>query len=124
MRLVSIVVAGLVLTGCASEEQFRKNVDLWKGKPELVLIQKMGPPDSSYEVGGTKFLKYTKSESGYVAGTAPTYTTTVVGGLAVTQPIGGSSGYGYTNSCSVVYQVTKGVVSGYTYEGNACVATQ
>lgn len=115
-----LVVLTLLLTGCATTAQFEEKLKTYVGLSEDEVVQRLGPPDNVYETSETRYLTYARSVSGYVPGVAPRYQTNVVGNTAYTTPVGGSPGYGYTNSCRVSFGLKSGRVAIYRYEGNGC----
>ena len=88
MIRVWLAVAALLVAACASEADYREDVERWIGAREADLVaSSWGPPNRVYEViGGERILTYSKtSESG--------------GGLAVLPAITiGSSGSGVSFS--------------------------
>jgi hypothetical protein len=121
IKIYSLIFAALVsLSGCATTANFEKMLSTWVGVSEENLISRWGPPTRAYASGRTKYLTFDKSATGYVPGTPPTYSTTVIGNTAYTNTHGGTSGYVYTKNCSTTFTITNGVVSSWRWEGNAC----
>ncbi len=121
IKKISLVITALLsLSGCATTANFEKMLSTWVGVSEDNLISRWGTPSRVYATGTTKYLTFDKSATGYVPGTAPTYSTTVIGNTAYTNTYGGTSGYVYTKNCSTTFTITNGVVSGWRWEGNAC----
>ena len=110
----------VLLTGCATTANYEKSLNSWVGASESSLVDQWGPPSSVYESSGVKYLTYNKSRSGYVPGVAPSYQTTYVGNTAYTSAVGGSAGYGFTNSCTTTFSIRNNVISSWRWEGNAC----
>ncbi len=119
--ILSLSILAL-LAGCATTENYEKILGTWVGSSEQQLIQSWGPPSSVYESGGQKYLTYTKSRSGYIPGTSPTYQTQIIGNTAYTTSSGGSPGFAYTKSCKTTFTIQGTRISGWRYEGNNCVA--
>ncbi len=119
-RFLILISLSFFLTGCATTANFEKMLSGWIGASEEGLISSWGPPSRVYSSGANKYLTYDKSASGYVPGTAPTYTTTVIGNTAYTNVTGGSSGYSYSKNCSTTFTIVNGSVSSWRWEGNAC----
>jgi hypothetical protein len=115
-----IFLLTLILSGCATTANYEKLLSSWVGSPESALISSWGPPSSVYESDGTKYLTYSKSNSGYIPGVAPSYQTRYVGNTAYTTPIGGYSGFVYNNNCSTTFTVSNKTITNWRYEGNAC----
>jgi hypothetical protein len=94
-RFLIPVFIALIVSSCATVEGYKKTLQTWIGSPEGALIQSWGPPSSVYVSGGSKYLTYNKSRSGYVPGTSPKYTTTLIRNTAYTTSSGGSPGFAY-----------------------------
>ncbi len=52
-----LALAGF-LGGCATTGKYETVLDTWIGSGEVELVKAWGPPQSVYEVGGSKFLTY------------------------------------------------------------------
>jgi hypothetical protein len=115
-----ICVAILLLAGCATEAKYEAALKSWVGNSESSLVNSWGPPDSVYENGGTKYLTYQKSRSGYIPGTTPTYQTQIIGNTAYTNSYGGSSGYSYNQNCKTTFTISGGRITNWRWEGNNC----
>lgn len=111
MKVIRYLGLSLILTffvSCvATTKGYEQLLKAWVGVPESHLIEKWGVPDSVYSTGGYKFLSYTDSRSGYVAGTSPSYTTSLIGNTAYTTASGGTSGYSYTNICKTTFKLSQ-----------------
>ena len=112
-----------LLAGCATTENYEKILGTWVGSSERELIQSWGPPSSVYESGGTKYLTYSESASGYIPGTSPTYQTQIIGNTAYTTSSGGSPGFAYNRSCKTTFTLRSDTIVSWRHEGNACVAS-
>jgi hypothetical protein len=115
-------VAVSFLSGCATTENYKKIVDSWIAAKESALVDAWGPPNGFYEIDGVRYLTYSKVNSGYVPGIAPTTTTNYIGGKPYTNTTGGVQGYYYNNNCSTTFTVKDKVVTNWRFEGNACHA--
>ncbi|WP_456390261.1 hypothetical protein [Profundibacter sp.] len=126
MRKLFLSLCMLTATSaCFPTEQGYKNlVTSWIGSPERALIQKWGPPDSAYSSQGLKYITYNKQRSGYIPGTAPTYTSTVIGNTIYTNSYGGTQGYSYTESCKTTFTLQRNKIVDVSYKGNNCVALE
>lgn len=58
MRLLSLLVLGLGLSGCASGPSLQSRLAAYIGAPEAELVQNLGVPDKQIEVKGVKYLAY------------------------------------------------------------------
>ncbi|MBU3590006.1 hypothetical protein [Polynucleobacter sp. 80A-SIGWE] len=121
IRLLSAAVAVLAfLSGCATTEKYEAKLNSMIGMPESQLVEQWGIPTGMYEADGTRYLSYTNTESGYVAGTPPVTRTTMINGKAYTNTTGGTSGYGYTNSCTTTFMVVNKKIASWKHKGNDC----
>jgi hypothetical protein len=111
-----------LLSGCATTANYENILNSWVGLPETSLIEKWGIPNSVYEAGGVKYLSYSKSQSGYVPGVAPSYQTTVIGNTAYTNAVGGTPGFAFTNTCNTTFMIRNNTIFNWRWEGNACRA--
>jgi hypothetical protein len=114
--LVLMGIWAVLQSGCSTQAGYEKVISSWMGAPEEELVRKLGPPESSYAVGATKFLSYSESGTVQLPSQAPTYT--AIGSQLV--PSGGYRGATIAMGCTAVYEVTNGVVSGWSYRGNQC----
>ena len=115
-----VLLAIILISGCATAEKYEAKIKTWIGSSESALVSSWGPPDSVYENGGLKYLRYAKSVSGYIPGTAPTYQTQIIGNQAYTTSYGGSPGFSYTEHCKTTFIISGGSINGYRFEGDAC----
>jgi hypothetical protein len=122
-RLCSVAVLTLATIGCATQEGYEKVLSSYVGSTEAALLAQWGPPDTFYSSdASTKYLTYSKSQSGYVPGVPPTYQTSCSFGFCTTLPIGGSPGYSYTDTCKTSFKIVGGTITSWRYQGSACRA--
>lgn len=128
----------LVLTGCATTQNYEKILSSWVGAPESALISNWGPPTSSYQISAnSKVITYMRGRNVQVGGFATTtpVTTTTNGNIY------GSVNANYTStattyvptvtpvtniamSCSTRFTVNNGVIASWAWEGNDCKANE
>ncbi len=101
-----------------------KILNSWVGATELDLIRKWGPPQQSYEASGRKFVVYTNSRNVYIPGTAPSYTTTVIGNTAYTNRVGGTPGQNIGLSCQTTFEISGDKIVSWRWQGNDCTALE
>lgn len=126
----------LVLTGCATTQNYEKILSSWVGAPESALIANWGPPNNSYQISAnSKVITYTRGRNVQVGGFATTtpVTTTTSGNIY------GSVNANYSStattyvptvtpvtniamSCSTRFTINNGVVASWAWEGNDCKA--
>ena|SRR5713226_10404375 len=112
------------LAGCATTANYEKILNSWVGFTELDLIRKWGPPQQSYEAGGRKFLVYSSSRNVYLPGTAPSYTTTVIGNTAYTNRVGGTPSQNIGLSCQTTFEISSEKIVSWRWQGNDCTALE
>lgn len=122
MKRLSLIISMVLLSACATEAKYQRNLNTWLGSTELDLVRQWGAPQQAYEAGGSKFLVYSSSDSMYIPGQAPSYTTNVYGNTAYTTPTGGYAAQSIALSCVTTFEVANGLVTNWTYNGNNCVS--
>ena len=122
MKKLLPIFLGMLIVGCATTANYEKILSSWVGANEIDLIRSWGAPDNQYESSGTKFLTYQKSENIYMPGTAPTYTTTMIGNIPHTTAVGGTRPYNIQTSCKTTFEINNGKVVNWRWEGNGCKA--
>jgi hypothetical protein len=127
-RLFAMTAAALLmLAGCATEvnQGYINSMDYFVGKPEALLIDRMGVPDKAYKIeNGPKLVSYTRINERTVDGGR--------GGFGVSSCIGrhGQIGFGgcvdhspkriYTYYCEVTFTIEKRKVTTWRQQGNDC----
>lgn len=123
-KALALIVTLFALTSCATTANYEKILNSWVGDTELNLIRKWGPPRQTYETGGSKFLVYLSTRNVYLPGTAPSYTTTVIGNTAYTNPIGGTPGQNIGLSCQTTFEISGERIVSWRWQGNDCIALE
>ena len=123
-KIVYLLIFSVVISGCATTAGYKKVVNSWVGHSELELIRSWGAPQQTYESGGSKFLVYNSSRNVYLPGTAPTYTTTVIGNTAYTNSSGGTSAQNLHFSCQTTFEVRNEKIISWRFRGNDCKAKE
>lgn len=100
--LLVCVIAGFILSGCATTSGFEKKLASLNGITEADLIRSFGTPQQVYETDGSKFLTFTSSR------------------FVMIPSAYGSMGN--TRSCQATFEISQGVVVGSTFKGNDCRA--
>ncbi|PWD82198.1 hypothetical protein DC082_10300 [Ignatzschineria indica] len=80
----------LLLLALAARTTYQETLDRWVGATEKELVREFGAPQSSYEVEGSRFLKFERAGQYVVPPTPVTYETMVVKNRAYTRAYGGS----------------------------------
>ena len=123
-KSIALIAILFALAGCATTANYEKILQSWVGDTELNLIRKWGPPRQSYEAGGSKFLVDSSSRNVYLPGTAPSYTTTVIGNTAYTNPVGGTPGQNIGLSCESTFEISGERIVSWRWQGNDCTARE
>jgi hypothetical protein len=124
MKKLLIIFLGIFIVGCATTANYEKILSSWVGAKEIDLVRAWGAPDNQYESSGTKFLTYQKSNNIYMPGTAPTYSTTMIGNKAYTSSSGGSPAYNIQMFCKTTFEVKNERIVSWRWEGNGCKARE
>jgi hypothetical protein len=123
-KVILLIASASVLSGCLlpTAEGYRILVDSWQGASEQRLISTWGVPSATYTANGTKFIAYRSNRNVYIPGTAPSYTTNVIGNTAYTNSYGGTSAQNIAMSCETTFAIVRGEVAQATFRGNDCTA--
>lgn len=121
-RLLFSVSAAVILSACATTENYEKILSAWVGAEEIDLVRQWGAPNRTYEAGGSKFLTYASRQNVYLPGAAPTYQTTIVGKTAYTTQVGGTPGYVIGVACITTFEVKDSRVVAWQWRGDDCRA--
>lgn len=127
MRKILTVIAAAILclaSGCATSGNYHKRLNNWVGHQEKELLNSWGPPSSSYESEGSKYLSYIRGSNIHIPGTAPSYHTTYFKNNAYTTQYGGAPGYNMNLWCNTVFVINEntGKIVNWRTEGNNCVS--
>ena len=120
--LFVLTLPALLAACIPTTEGYQQLVDGWKGSTEAQLVGHWGPPDSVYQAQGQRFLTYREHNQYYIPGTAPTYSTTVIGNTAYTNTYGGSPGRYIEGSCETTFVLVSGKIVGVNFRGSDCAA--
>lgn len=113
-RNTLLLLAGL-LAGCVNQLAVRQaQLSQLIGQPEAALIQQIGVPDKTYEVGGLKYLAYVEQRVDIMPG-YPSYTPYFSGWYG-----GGFPPQVINLVCETTFQVSEGKVKSFTLRGNGC----
>lgn len=117
----------VLLSGCATEANYRKMLMSWHGKNINALIDAWGYPDSTIKApNGNKVYVYTHRDSyttpGYSSGGYTSVSTNSSGQTVVLQePLIQHPGQTYHNRCKTWFEYNKhDIIVRITYRGNAC----
>ncbi len=109
-----LVLIGL-LSGCADQLAARQALlARLVGQPEAELVQQMGVPTRSYDVGGTKYLAYDERRVDLIP-SFPSYSPFFTGWYG-----GGFPPQVVDLRCETTFEVTGGTEQSFTLRGNAC----
>lgn len=108
MRSLLLGLLLLGLSGCATTNQFKKNMEAWVGEPQDAVLTRFGPPEASTEFSdGDKQISYT------LTGERRT-TAAAFGNMAHSRS--------YQESCIIRFRIDpkSNKVVGASWVGNAC----
>lgn len=117
MKKLAYSLLLLALAACTS---YQETLDSWVGATEKELVREFGAPQSSYEVDGSRFLKFERSGQYVVPPTPVSYETVVVNDRAYTRAYGGSPGYVRDLHCSTTFEIVESKVVSWSYRGTGC----
>lgn len=110
----------ILIAGCATEAKFQAILNTTMGLSEKQLVDKLGIPHRTYQLGATKYLTYEYSSSYYVPQNQSTYINGY--GNYATANTYSYGGYTVNSRCNVTFTIERGVVVNWRYEGNGCKA--
>ena len=127
------IILVLFLLACATPAKYDRRLQSWVGKSEEELLRKWGAPGASkYLSGKEKVITYTRAENIYVPSEFYIYNQ----GLEPSEdvlyapfvneydfsPFGQIFGYEVKNYCQTSFFIRNGIISGWKWKGNNCVA--
>ena len=113
-RSMLLVLTGLMV-GCVNQLAARQAyLGQFVGQPESTVVQQMGVPARSYEVGGAKYLAYDEHRIDLVPA-FPSYSPFFTGWYG-----GGFPPQVVDRRCETTFEVAGGTVQSFTLRGNAC----
>jgi hypothetical protein len=115
MRRTTLLLLGGLLAGCVNQLAVREaRLGQLVGQPEAVLIQQLGVPDKTYEIGGAKYLAYREQRVDIVP-SYPSYPPYFGGWYG-----GGFPPQAINLVCETTFQLVEGTVKSFTLRGNGC----
>ena len=124
MRRIYVLAAiSVLLSACIpTVEGYQQLVESYVGASEGDLVSQWGPPQNVYTTGNKKYLTYVNQRSIYIPGSAPTYTTTVIGNTAYTNSYGGTAGRYIDAVCETTFVMSGSKIENVSFRGNDCAA--
>jgi len=138
MRSVAIAagtLAALLVAACVTSEGYDRQTATWVGLPIEAVIAEWGPPNRSIQLApdettyewtrvgrpsGGGLLPFAGFAFGLGIGSGGHVS---VGGIGLSLPLHAAAGGGERSYCTTRFTVgPDGLVSGYTFEGDDCVA--
>ena len=118
MKKVSFaLVLVMFLFACATSEKYDRKLAGWVGKTESSLVAKWGRPSATRILdNGDKIITYTKANNVYVPSEYYIYNTTDFG------PYSQTFGYQVEEICQTAFLIQDGIITGWKWRGNDCVA--
>lgn len=131
--LVLIFLSTLFLFSCATPEKYDQKLDTWVGKTESQLQAKWGRPSAARIMdNGNKVITYTKANNMYVPSEFYIYNPgqepnvdvvyTPFNGDYNFSPYTAAYGYQVEELCQTSFLVQNGIITGWKWRGNDCVA--
>lgn len=122
-----LILAILLITGCATTANYEKILQTWVGSPVDNLVRSWGPPQSQYELSdGGKVIEYSNSSTATMGGytTYQSVTTYNYDGTYSTSSVPTTTPtYNVQYSCRTIFDVDEnGTITSWRWEGNNCVA--
>jgi hypothetical protein len=119
-KLLPLICALLVLTGCATSANYQKNLNAWIGEDESALVAKWGKPNKTYDVDGFTYLVYNTTGEASSPGINTESQNTVAG----TSIFGGANGWipslTFWSTCQTTFEIQKGKVVTFEFKGADC----
>lgn len=119
-KYMSILSLGLfvLVAACTSQEEYLASLRQYNGMSEAALVEKFGPPDRVYDVGGKRYISYI-SRSTYAEPDTTFYGGTYGGGVGLGTGIGMGNGGRYrVRECENTFVLANGVVERSGYKGS------
>lgn len=117
MKKYLLLLLILILSGCATEDKYRAQLNTYFGYTQKELIDAWGPPDSTYKLDNkTEYFTYTKSRDIFIPASD---TTNLYGSSFTTNYYGG---YTENLNCKTTFTLENGTVTNYRFDGNDCTA--
>ena len=125
-RSIVVIACGLVVCGCATEQNYATAVSSWEGATSQQLTKVWGYPDEKTSHNGNTLYLYRSHEKGKNPVTTIPGSTSVVtddGSTKVYSTPSYSYGGGtYSLDCSTWFEIDpKGVIVQTSYRGNNCL---
>ncbi|MGS4947395.1 hypothetical protein ACVDG3_18105 [Meridianimarinicoccus sp. RP-17] len=124
MRFGFIIIGAFIfLSACATGQGFVNLMNSYMGASEQALVYRFGVPSNVYTApNGDRTVSFARSRTTTVGESAPTYTSTDIGGVLYTTSQGGSPGVTHTYTCTLHFTLRDDRVIDWGSSGNHCVA--
>ena len=135
MKKVSFaLVLVMFLFACATSEKYDRKLAGWVGKTESSLVAKWGRPSATRILdNGDKIITYTKANNVYVPSDYYIYNTTGAQPSDTVLyspfmdnydfgPYSQTFGYQVEEICQTAFLIQDGIITGWKWRGNDCVA--
>ncbi len=128
------VVLAMFLFACATSEKYDRKLAGWVGKTESSLVAKWGRPSATRILdNGDKIITYTKANNVYVPSEYYIYNTTGAQPSDTVLyspfmdnydfgPYSQTFGYQVEEICQTAFLIQDGIITGWKWRGNDCVA--
>tara|TARA_R110000765_G_scaffold419573_1_gene523885 strand:+ start:103 stop:603 length:501 start_codon:yes stop_codon:yes gene_type:complete len=121
-KLLVGLILGLTLNGCATQSNYKAELDTWVGATENELVNSWGPPNGLYnKPDGGKILTYQESGSYSLPGYPSTSSSTNMG-VTTTVTTVPSDTIIQTGCKTNFYFSPEGRITTWNFQGNSCVS--
>ena len=122
-KILSIIILGLLLEGCATQGKYRALLDTWVGLTEDQLVDVWGPPNGLYnKKDGGRILTFAWSGSYYLPGDTSTSSSSTHDGVVTTTTTVSPGSYITTGCKTNFYISAAGKITTWDFRGNNCVS--
>jgi hypothetical protein len=121
-KAVLFLLFGFILSGCATQSNYKALLDTWVGVTENELVNSWGPPNGLYnKPDGGKILTYQESGSYFLPGYPITSSSTNMG-VTTTVTTVPSNTIIQTGCKTNFYFSPEGRITTWNFQGNSCVS--
>jgi len=119
-----VVLALLLVSGCATHAKYEKSLQTWVGHNESELISVWGAPVRVYDAGEAKYLTYSSSRNLTIPGSNLTYRSNCYTGAnsfsCNTSSVGGTPATNMTLLCETTFQIVNSKIVSWNWKGYDC----
>ena len=113
-------LVSVILGGCATGPTYEERLQEWVGVKESVLIKGWGPPDSTYELDGDRYVRYNKQQIWTQPGRKGSVEEYTYNNTTYKYVDEGTPSMTFHNWCKTTFKVRGGTIVSWEFEGNHC----